>query len=158
MNDKNFTISFNVDRSANEVFNAINNARGWWSEEIKGDTDKVGAVFYYHYQDIHRSTIQVTELEPGKKVVWEVLQNYFNFVEDKTEWTGTKIVFEITEHEGKTELTFTHIGLVPQYECYGACSEGWTNYIYNSLQALITKGKGQPNVGEAITDSEKQLS
>jgi hypothetical protein len=95
MSDQNYTTSFTVDENPDEVFSAINNVRGWWSQAMEGDTNKPGAVFFYHYQDVHRCTFKITEFLPGKKVVWHVLQNYFNFVKDKTEWTGTDVVFEI---------------------------------------------------------------
>jgi hypothetical protein len=156
--NQNYTTTFTVDQTPAAVFNAINNVRGWWSQAVEGDTDKVGTVFYYHYQDLHRCTVKITELTPAKKVAWHVLFNYFSFVDDKTEWTGTDVVFEIAPKGDKTEVRFTHIGLVPTYECYGACSDGWGNYINNSLWSLITTGKGQPNVGEAVTDSERVLS
>lgn len=158
MNDQNYTTTFTVDKTAQEVFAAINNVRGWWSELIEGDTDKLDALVYYHHKDLHRCTFKITELDPEKKVVWHVLQNYFSFVDDKTEWTGTNIVFEITPKGDKTELRFSHIGLVPQLECFSACSDGWSTYIKSSLYSLITTGKGQPNTGEAITESEKALS
>lgn len=144
MNDQNFTTSFSVTQTPKQAFDVINNVRGWWSQAIEGDTDKLGAVFYYHYQDIHRCTLKITEFVPGKKVVWRVLQNYFPFVKDKTEWTGTDVVFEIAEKDGKTEVRITHVGLVPEYECYGVCSDGWGNYFNGSLRSLITTGKGQP--------------
>src|SRR5258706_13945988 len=158
MDDKNFSITFQVDQSPKAVYDAITSPRQWWSEDIEGDTDRIGSIFYYHFQDIHRGTFKITELAPSKKVVWHVLSNYFSFVNDKTEWTGTDVVFEITEKDGKTELRFTHAGLVPQYECFEACSEGWGTYINGSLRSLIMTGKGQPNAGEAITESEKVLS
>jgi hypothetical protein len=82
---------------------------------------------------------------PGKKVVWHVLDNDFNFIDDKTEWKGTDIVFDITRKDGKTELRFTHAGLVPTYECYTVCSDAWGSYIRRSLRDLITTGEGQPN-------------
>jgi hypothetical protein len=66
--------------------------RGWWSEEIEGDTDKLGE-FKYHYKDSHRCTINITELVPGKKVVWHIVDNYFSFLIDKSEWMDTDIVF-----------------------------------------------------------------
>lgn len=145
MNDKNFTAAFTVDQSPEEVFDAVNNVRGWWSEDIEGSTDKLNAEFLYHYKDIHICNIKIAEYIPGKKVAWLVLNNYFNFTKDKTEWKDTKIVFEISRKGNKTQLHFTHVGLVPQYECYGVCRDAWSSYINISLQNLITTGKGQPN-------------
>ena len=158
MRDQNYATSFAVDEFPEEVFSAINKVRGWWSQAIEGDTDKLGAVFYYHYQDVHRCTFKITEFVPGKKVVWHVLQNYFNFVKDKTEWTGTDVVFEIAKKGDKTEVHFTHVGLVDANECYGVCSDAWDSYITGSLRNLITTGKGKPNPIEEIVTRARQLS
>jgi uncharacterized protein YndB with AHSA1/START domain len=148
METKDYTASFTVDQSPEEVFDAINNVRGWWSEEIDGSTDKLGAEFKFHYKDLHRSTQKITELVPGKKVVWHVSDAKLNFVKNKTEWNGTDVVFEIAREDDKTELRFTHVGLVPAFECYGDCSGAWGFYINDSLRSLITTGKGQPNPKE----------
>jgi hypothetical protein len=143
MKGKNYTTAFTVDQSPEEVFDAVNNVRGWWSEEIQGHTDKLGAEFKFHYEDLHHSTHKITEFVPGKKVVWHVPKARINFVKDKAEWDGTDIVFEIGRKASKTELRFTHVGLVPTIECYDGCSGGWGFYINESLFDLITKGKGQ---------------
>jgi hypothetical protein len=148
MTSKDFTTTILVDQTPQEVFNAINNVRGWWSEEIEGDTEKPGAEFDYHYQDLHRSKMKIIESAPGKKVVWQVLDNYFHFTKDKHEWTGNKILFEISAKNNKTQLQFTQVGLVPDYECYEVCHKAWGNYITNSLYKLITTGKGEPNPKE----------
>jgi len=148
MKAADFTTTILVDQTPVEAYNAINNVRGWWSEEIEGSTDKLNEVFNYHYKDIHICKMKLVEMLPGKKVVWEVLHNYFKFTKDESEWTGTKIVFEIFPENNKTGITFTHQGLVPQYECYEVCREAWTNYIQNSLFKLITTGKGEPNPKE----------
>lgn len=144
VNDQNYTTTFSVNQTPEEVFDAINNVRGWWSEEIEGSTDKLGAAFKFHYKDLHRSTQKITELVLGKKVVWHVLDSRLNFVKDKTEWNGTDIVFEITKKDDRTEIRFTHVGLVPALECYGDCSDAWGSYLKDSLRSLITTGKGQP--------------
>ncbi len=148
MKNQNYTTTFAVDQLPAEVFAAVNNVRGWWSGEIDGKTDKLGAEFSYRYQDIHRSTQKITELVPGKKVVWHVLDARINFVKDKAEWKGTDVVFEIAKKGGKTELRFTHVGLVPAIECYGKCAGAWGYYINDSLRSLITTGKGDPNPEE----------
>ena len=148
MDNENYTVAFTVDQTPEDVFAAINNVRGWWSGEIEGSTDKLGDEWTYRYKDIHYSKQRVTELIPGKKVVWLVLDGYLNFVKDKTEWKDTKITFEISKNDNKTDVRFTHVGLVPKYECFNACSDAWGVYIKDSLQKLITTGKGQPNPKE----------
>jgi uncharacterized protein YndB with AHSA1/START domain len=145
---QNFSTSFLVDQTPDDVFKAITNVRGWWSEEVKGGTTKLNDEFMYHFKDVHYCKIKLVEVVPGKKVVWQVLDNRFSFTKDKTEWTGTKMSFEITQKGAQTELRFTHIGLVPEYECYNICTEGWGNYIDNSLKDLIVTGKGHPNPKE----------
>jgi hypothetical protein len=140
-----FTAAVSVDQTPEEVFHAINNVRGWWSEDIEGDTGRVGAEFTYRYQDTHRCRIKVTELVAGERVAWHVLDNYFAFTRDKAEWKDTEIRFEITARDGKTEIRFTHAGLVPEYECFDVCSNSWGFYLYTSLRALIRAGRGLPN-------------
>ena len=83
-----------------------------------------------------------------------MLNNHFNFTKDKSEWVDTNIVFEISEKDGKTQIIFTHQGLVPQYECYQVCDDAWTSYIQGSLKNLIATGKGRPNTKEDGLNAE----
>lgn len=148
MKTSDFTTTFLVDQTPEEAINAIKNIRGWWSEGVEGSTDKLNDEFIYHYKDVHYCKMQLIELVPDQRVVWLVLDNYFKFTEDKSEWIGTKLVFDISRKDDQTAVRFTHAGLVPQYECYEICREAWTNYIQNSLRNLITTGKGEPNPKE----------
>jgi len=142
MKSQNFSTAFTVDQTPEEAFAAINNVRGWWAGKpgIEGSTDKLGDEFTYRYTPHHYSKQKITEFIPGKKVVWLVLDSALNFVEAKTEWKGTKITFEIARKDGKTEVRFTHVGLVPDNECYGACSNAWGSLINGSLRSLIATG------------------
>ena len=158
MNGANFTTVFTVDQPPEAAFAAINNVRGWWSEDIVGSTDKLGEAFKYRFKDVHRCTVKVTELIPNKRVAWRILENYFSFTEDTSEWTGTDVIFDIARKGDKTEIRLTHQGLVPEYECYDICSDGWSTYINGSLRSLIATGKGQPNVGQPLTNSERALT
>jgi hypothetical protein len=149
MKDQSLTLTFSVEQSPEQVFHAVNNVRAWWSGEIDGDTDRLGAEFTYRYKDVHRSTQKITEFVRAKKVMWHVADAELNFVRDRNEWNGTDIVFEIAEKGDKTELRFTHVGLVPAFECYGGCSGAWGFYVGDSLRSLITTGKGAPNRAES---------
>ena len=142
---KSFSTSFVVDQTPEQVFDAVNNVRAWWTGEIRGKSEKPGDVFTFRYQDIHRSKQKVVEAVPGRKVVWRVEDARLSFTKDKEEWTGTRVVFDIAKKGEKTELRFTHDGLVPEFECFEACSEGWDFYVNTSLKKLITTGKGSPS-------------
>jgi uncharacterized protein YndB with AHSA1/START domain len=149
---EDFTTTFAVDRTPQEVFDAITDVRGWWSEGVEGVTDAVGGEFDYRFQDVHRCRIRVTELVPGRKVAWLVLDNHFDFIDDQSEWKGTQPVFEIAETATGAEVRFTHVGLVPEYDCYEVCANAWGGYLSGSLRDLITTGAGQPNpieIGDA---------
>jgi hypothetical protein len=148
MTTPDFTATLLVDQTPKEAFDAINNVRGWWSEDIEGSTDTLDDVFTYHYQDMHYCQIKIIEVIPNKKIVWLVKYNYFKFTKDKSEWTGTKISFELSEKDKQTQIRFTHLGLVPAFECFELCSNSWNQYIQQSLLSLITTGKGQPNAKE----------
>jgi hypothetical protein len=143
MNDQNFSTAITVEQSPAEVFKAVNNPRAWWSEDIEGSTDKLNDEWTYHFKDNHRSKMKIIEMILNKRVVWLVEENYFKFTKDPSEWTGNKITFEISKQNGKTQLVFTQIGLVPSYECYNVCRDAWIGFIQKSLYSLITTGKGQ---------------
>lgn len=151
MSRQSYTTAFLIDQSPEEAFAAINNVRGWWSEDLEGRTDKLGR-FNYRYQDVHRCTIEITELVPGRKVAWHVADNHFSFVKDKSEWKDTDIVFEISRKGDRTEVRFTHVGLVPAYECYRVCTDAWGTYINGSLRDLISTGQGRPNQNGQLAD------
>jgi hypothetical protein len=145
MSDKNFTATIRVNRTPEEAFAAINDVRGWWTGEpgVEGGADKLGDEFTYRYGDIHYSKQKVTELIPGEKVVWQVVDARLNFTNDKTEWKGTEIRFDISEKDGNTEVRFTHLGLVPACECFDACSGAWNSYINGSLRKFIVEGEAR---------------
>ncbi|RZJ28954.1 MAG: SRPBCC domain-containing protein [Flavobacterium sp.] len=142
MTTTGFTTTISVDNSPEEVFNAVNDVRGWWHGEVDGDTHNLNSEFTYRMRDMHFSRQQIVELQPNKRIVWLVTDSKLSFTDAKNEWTGTKIIFEISEARDKTELRFTHAGLVPEFECYGGCSNGWEMLIHKSLFSLLTTGKG----------------
>jgi hypothetical protein len=159
MKTADFTTTLLVDQSPKEASDAITHVRGWWSEDIEGPTKNLHDEFHYHFEDVHRCHIKLIEVVPEQKIVWLVLDNYFKFTKEKSEWKGTKIIFLISKQADKTQIRFTHEGLVPEYECYEICRSAWTTYIQDSLRELINTGKGRPNgKDKPQTENEKRLS
>jgi Activator of Hsp90 ATPase homolog 1-like protein len=148
MEQHSYRTTFLVEATPQETFAAVNDVRGWWSEDLDGRTDTVGAEFAFrgNHQgvNVHRARIKVTDLVPGERVAWQVLDNHFTFTEDQSEWTGTRIVFELVPVDAGTEVRFSHLGLLPAHECYDVCSNAWAGFLHDSLPHLAETGRGEP--------------
>jgi hypothetical protein len=144
MSKQDFTATFSVDQTPEEVFAAILDVRSWWTGEIDGRTDVLGADFTYSHKDIHKTTHAITELVPGRRVAWRVTASHLSLFANKAEWDGTEIVFDIAKNGDKTDVRFTHVGLAPVIECYDRCSRAWTFFVTDSLKRRILAGKNEP--------------
>ena len=142
MTSQSYSTSFVVDQTPDEAFAAITNVRGWWTGEIEGSADHLGDEFSYRYGDAHYTRQRVTEHVPGQKIVWRVLDSKLAFVEDPAEWVDTEISFDIARVGDRTEVRFTHVGLVPEFECFDSCSSAWSFLVTGSLSRLISTGEG----------------
>lgn len=135
-----------TEQTPQEVFKAITKVRDWWSgyhaEEIKGGTEQLHDEFSFRAAGgAHCTSQKLIEVIPNRKIVWLITDSALNFVDKTDEWTGTKVIFDISEKDGKTQLTFTHEGLTPEFECYDSCAPSWTMYLQNKLLPLINTGK-----------------
>ena len=144
MENKNYNAAITVSQSPNEVFKSINRVSKWWTENLDGDSENLHGVFTVNFGNNNFVTHKLIEVIPNNKVVWIVTDCYLSWIKDKTEWTNTKMSFEISTKGNSTDMVFTHIGLVPGVECYDMCVKGWDQYIKASLFKLITEGTGQP--------------
>jgi activator of Hsp90 ATPase-like protein len=150
MKTTDFTLTLNTEQTPQEVFEAIKNVRAWWcgfhAEEINGDTEKLNDEFSFRAAGgAHFSKQKLVEVIPNKRIVWLITESDFAYVDKKDEWTGTKVIFDITKKGDKAQLVFTHKGLVPEIECYESCAPSWSQYLQYKLLPLINKKSTETN-------------
>jgi hypothetical protein len=146
-----FSLMLQTNQSPEKVFRSIQDIQGWWSENFQGNTNKINDEFEVRFADIHYSRQRVIDYVKDKKITWLVTDSQLNFTQQKNEWTGTEINFEISQKGPLTQIRFDHLGLVPAIECYNACSDAWSSYLKDSLLKLIDENKGQPWQKEIAT-------
>lgn len=140
MEKKSYTTTIEVQQTTKEVFDCIKDISKWWGgKDFTGNFEE----FTIYHVGAHFSKQKLIELIPDKKIVWHITESTLHWLEkNKHEWKNTKLMFEIIDKEYKTELRFTHEGLVPQLECYTRCAgEGWSLVINGRLFKFITEGK-----------------
>ncbi len=146
MTTADFTTTLLVDQPPEDVFSTINDVGSWWTENQEGHSQKLDDEFTVHFPGIHVSTQKVVALIPAQKIRWLVTDSILTSFDDPQEWTGTTIHFDISAIGDKTQILFTHVGLIPEVECYNSCTKGWTYFINGSLFKLLTEGKGTPGL------------
>jgi len=141
LTEQSYHSSIVVNASANEAYDKISRVNEWWAPNFEGSTKNLGDVFSLRWGDTF-VTFKIAEAIPGKKVTWLVIDSYLPWQNDKTEWTDTEVVFEISEENNTTKVGMTHIGLTPDVECYQNCESGWNHYIKTSLFKFLEEGQG----------------
>ncbi|MBP7449923.1 MAG: SRPBCC domain-containing protein [Flavobacteriales bacterium] len=145
MNVTDYQHRFTVQATPVRVFEAITRVSEWWTINTEGKSKDVDDEFTVQFGDVHLTKQRVTEAVPGKRVVWRVIESLLPWLKDREEWKGTELFFEIGATDDGAQLTFTHIGLTPQVECFDQCEKGWDYFIGESLYKLITEGTGLPD-------------
>jgi hypothetical protein len=145
MNVTDYQHRFTVRATPEQVFEAITRVSEWWTISTEGNSKALDDEFTVQFGDVHLTKQRITEAVPGKRVVWRVIESLLPWLKDRDEWKGTELVFDIAATNKGTELTFTHIGLTPQVECFYQCEKGWDYFIGESLYKLITEGAGLPD-------------
>ncbi|MEP7110760.1 MAG: SRPBCC domain-containing protein [Ferruginibacter sp.] len=143
MTNKSYTATIEVAQSPEVVFKSITEdvAKWWGGKDLKGSCIKLNDEFIIHHPGAHYSKQKLVEVIPDKKIAWFVEESTLQWLKkDKHEWTGTKMIFEITVEPGKTALHFTHEGLIPEKESYEKCTQGWGMVINDWLFKFIEYG------------------
>lgn len=136
-----------IKASPSVIYSALTTSQGmrsWWTQDCDVGA-KVGAAVRVCFGGTHKE-MRIELLELNREVRWLCAGAHINldWLTRKDEWVGTQIAFHLTpEGEGDTRLEFEHIGLVPGFECYELCDNGW-RYFLNSLQQFAETGEGTP--------------
>jgi hypothetical protein len=143
MKKQDYHNSFLIEATAEEAFDAINDVKAWWAKCFEGHATSVHDTFSMPFGKTWVN-FEVTELTPGRKVAWLCTDCNIEFVQDKKEWKGTTVVFEIEPEANGVKVSMTHFGLAPEVECYENCERGWNHHFGESLRKLISGKVGLP--------------
>jgi uncharacterized protein YndB with AHSA1/START domain/ketosteroid isomerase-like protein len=127
-----------------QVFDALTSLEGltgWWASSARG-SGSAGGRFELGFAGLdERMSMHVDVADPTTLVAWTCLEHT-----GLPDWEGTKIVFSLTDRQAdQTTLSFSHIGLVPDLECYEQCHAGWEHFLA-SLRSYVERGRGNPFV------------
>ena len=145
---QNLTIAASPDATY-AALASITGLRGWWTEECDGVAD-CGGTIHFRFGNVYKD-MRVERAEPGRELSWLCTRACIDVpsLSRKDEWVGTRMVFRLSDAgPGRTRLDFTHIGLVPSFECYDMCTKGWQLFL-GSLQQYLETGKGMPHPAQA---------
>ena len=140
-----FTAAFSVDQTPEEAFRAINNVRGWWSEDIEGATDRGGGEVHLPVQGRPSLPDQGHRAGHRRRAAWRVLDNYFGFTHDKSELKDARSTSRSPRGTARPRSASPTSDWSPESECFDVCSNSWDFDLYTSLRALIRTGHGLPN-------------
>jgi len=144
MENKSLTVTIELAKPAQEVFSCLTSqAANWWGgKDLSGGNARLHDEFVIHHPGAHYSKQKVVEFVAGQKWVWLVTDSKLDWLQNnKSEWTNTKMIFELEAQGEHCLLHFTHQGLVPELECYPLVEKGWNTVIRDYLFNYVTEGK-----------------
>lgn len=134
------------DSSPDKVFDALTTLEGlagWWTSDTTGSVEP-GGVIVFRFGPRGGFDMKVVDLEPGERVVWEV-------VDGPEEWVGTTVRWEIRQQGEWTIVLFAHQGWAEPVEFMHHCSTKWATFLM-SLKSLLETGQGAPHPRDVAID------
>ncbi len=129
----------NINKSANQVYEAIATAQGlssWWSTQVTAE-ERVGGIVDFKFRGDFNPDMKITTMTPSRELAWECVAGH-----DK--WQDDTFTFKLEEADGTTQLMFTqHYAKEISDLDYGIYNFNWGYYLY-SLKEYCETGKGKP--------------
>lgn len=131
-----YSVSVVLTKPIGYVFDHLIDLSQWWPEDFSGENIALDSEFVLSSGGTHFSKNKVIELVPDRKFAWlttEAIRKTDNY-----DWTGTKMIFELTPYDEDTLLKFTYDGVVLENEsdrliriCDMTIKDLFCNYIIN---------------------------
>ncbi len=144
MKDTSYRHTLTTNIPPQEALEKIKQVSQWWTTHFTGKAEELFDTFTIQFKNGDTYTIKISELIPHKKMVLDVIESYQGWHPNHSEWTGTKIVWEVVPTAKGSEITMTHEGLVSEFECFDKCNQAWNYLMESSLSQLLNEGKGLP--------------
>jgi uncharacterized protein YndB with AHSA1/START domain len=149
-----------INASRETVFDAITCQEGldaWWGPVVNAELT-VGSVVEFDHGHGDLLRMKIVDLVPNERLEWECVSNFTYPGNPASEWTGTRLIFELTDGEKTgfdsldayfpdgtiTVLTFRHTGWADDSRWLAFCSYAW-GVTLSGLEAQCTK---QESVGK----------
>ena len=116
----------------------------WWTSETRGESE-VDGILEFRFAPHGGFDMKVLELDPGKRVLWKV-------VDGPKEWISTKIRWDLRQEDDYTIVSFKHEGWKEPVEFMHHCSTKWAVFLM-SLKALVESGQGAPHPHDVKIDN-----
>jgi uncharacterized protein YndB with AHSA1/START domain len=129
-----------INASPDDVYRALttrDRLADWWTTETQGHAAQIGSVIHFRFGERGFFDMTVLELDPAKRVVWEV-------TDGPTEWIGTKVSWDLSPYGEGTTIRFKQQGWREPVEFMHHCSTKWATYLM-SLKSLLETGTGAPS-------------
>lgn len=129
-----------IEASPQATYAAVTEQSGlsaWWTRaEAVAEVDSIARFWFGADEGAPKVAMRVTELVPGKKVVWQCIAG---------PWVETgEFSFDIKPHERGSVLLFAHRGWPEDDEFYMHCNCKWGFFLGVSLKGCLETGEGKP--------------
>ncbi len=129
-----------IEGSPDQLYQALTekaSLAAWWTTDTKSAVPEVGTVSEFHFHNPDAVfKMEVSQLEPGKKVYWNALQG-------PPDWQGTRVTWDLEAVDNGTKVLFGHRDYASYGGSYASVSYAWA-WFMTSLKNYIEKGEGMP--------------
>jgi uncharacterized protein YndB with AHSA1/START domain len=118
------------------AFSTMDGLRHWWTENSQASEElKTGTVIRFRFGD-EGPDMKIARIVPNKRMEWECISG-------PSDWTVTKLFFDVEGHKGMTILHFGQTGWREENDFFMHCNCRW-GYFMVSIKNFIETGQGNP--------------